>query len=334
MHLDVTGLQERADTLSVFPMGDLLTAHGLLATNYTIEAVKWHTIDEFKKDVVPTLQSSAAEGPFSFFVIRDLSNGRLLSVVPDGVTELKVSQVADFPASEIYDTIKRNMERYNNNGSGSTSALRAAYTLNSSIPVFDYAEYMDGSWSMTVKVPETKIHFNHSDSELSLPIYFPPCLYTLHMNENNVYIKSRIAILMQDSISTRCVKLCRLPLPNISYDGAICIGNVTLNTTTEEGGTRTKTELITMALDMFLNSRWNYDYMATKEMPSNIDAVIEELLTETNTKKEDFPELNAIDGIALKLGKMLFVLRHEGAWERLDLAPISIEDFLRHEIRS
>lgn len=332
MHLDVRALHEQDNALSVLPMGDLLTSHGGLATNYVVEAVKWHTIDEFKTDIVPTLYSTAAEGPFSYFIIRDLSRGRLLSVAPDGVTELRVSSVEDFPATDVITSFKRNMDRYGSNNSSGT--VKAAHTLNTSVPVFDYAEYFDDSWAMTIKVPETRIQFQHNNSDLSLPIYFPPCLYTLRMSANSVYIKSRIALLVQDSISTNFMRLGKLPMPNVSGTGDICIGNVTLNAATEEGRTRTKTELVTMALDMFLNSRWNLDYMGGRDIPSNTDTVIAELLDETGTEKSAYPELNVLNATELKLGKLLFVFRHAGAWERLNFEPFDIEGFLGHEIRS
>lgn len=118
-----------------------------IATAFDIESYRTMTIEQFKQEVVPNLKSSDAEGPFSYYVLRDLSEGSYITIMPDGVIEYKVRSVKETEMKTLIETLRTNSNRQD--------ACLIPMILNCPFPVYSYAE-KDNLWEITIKTPETR----------------------------------------------------------------------------------------------------------------------------------------------------------------------------------
>ena len=280
-----------------------MTGSGV-ATAFRISSWRPMTIQEFKDEIVPTLQSSQAEGPFHYYVLRDLSNGRFLTIYPDGVIDYKVESVTDTSTQEVVQGLIE--------GSGDDTVETV---INSSLPVFGYKEGM--TWSLSVKIPETRFRFRNSNlfatTDQAPFVYMPPVIFKVVGRQEQI-VNRYVWLLYQDSISADNVKRAHLPLPNIWSDGKICVGRTAaLN---EKNSTPTKMQLLMQAWDLFINSDWNFDLLSSAVFPDNLEAVYNScrdpdsiLVKKANTARETNVK---------KLLQFLEILREPGRWEQLN----------------
>ena len=281
-----------------------MTGSGV-ATAFEISSWRPVTMEEFKKDVVPTLTGSPAEGKFHYYVLRDLSNSRFLTVYPDGAIEYKVEEVRDACVEDVIRELQEGRDDDDN---------IQEVIINSVWPVFGYK---DGTtWSLSVKIPETRFRFKNSllfrNPNEAPFIYMPPVIFQIigrdkHINNRYVWV------LAQDSLSEEYVKKAQRPLPNVWHGGKICVGRTaSLN---ENVGNISKMQLLMQAWDLFINSDWNFDLLDSNLFPDNLDEVYLKYRREDSVLAKKAEERN--EQRVMKLLQLLEILSEPGRWEEL-----------------
>lgn len=273
----------------------LLEANGGIATKYYIDKYRYMTLDEFREKVAPTLKSGPSEGPFHYYVIRDLQSSRIFTLEPDGITEMHVTDLIDFPVEEL----RRSLE------DDDTSLVDLKF--NSSFPIYSYSERRD-CWEMSVKTPESPVTIN-MDGLGRKQIYMPPCMYTVQCTKGGTVTNTKVAVIMQDSLDADLVKLAHLPFPNVYADTHICTGTSRLTETVEN---MPKSMIVAKSWQLLITGNFNHDLMfvADQNMPSNLSEVYKELFPDDTTTFQHAFE------------KLLKVLSVKGAWERLSWKAI------------
>lgn len=289
----------------------LYESGGGCATAFKIDSYRTMSIEQFKEHVVPTLESIAAEGRFSYYILRDLSKGRYLTIYPDGVVEYSVKEVMEIPAANLIDDLLKTAQN---------NVEVATKVINSSLPVYEYGEDSSGHWKMSVKIPETKFKFRNTElyiDETDYPnIYMPPVLYTVEASKENVIYNTWVKVLVQDSFDAAKCKFGHLALPNIYGSTRICRGRTYLQGN-EDPSTMSKMRIVASSWDLFINSLWNTDLIYEKPFPDNLD----EVFSAIEDPSEDYKD-HAENSSEYKLCKLVEVLKEEGRWEQLNWAPL------------
>ena len=246
--------------------GELFESHGAFVEKYTCSKYRFMTIEQFKKDVVPTLESSEAEGKFFHYILRDLSKGRFFTVEPDGVHEFYVERAYQIYTEALIKEIK---ERENNKVNKPSLAL----DLNCSAQVVSYKEFTN-SIELTLKIPSIKILFHHEIHEkLNIPIYLPPLLYKVQLNiQNNVPLRTFVYVLKEDSVLTKNIVIGDLALPNIyaeSSNHQICTGTTRFREDVKFES-MTPAMVASKAFELFLSSNFNFDLFMLERLPPNL----------------------------------------------------------------
>lgn len=303
MLVDPTENNERA--ISV-----LYEAGGGLATAFKIDSYRTMSIDQFKEQIVPTLKSTPAEGRFSYYILRDFSNNRYLTIYPDGVVEYNVESVQEVPASTLIEELLKIAQK---------DTCVQTKIINSSLPVYEYGEDSLGSWKMSVKIPETRFKFKNTSlyaNEADYPyIYMPPVIYTVEASKNNVIRNTWVKVLVQDSFDAAKCKFGHLTLPNIYHSTKICRGRTYLQEN-EDPSTMSKMRIVASSWDLFINSLWNFDLLAEKPFPVNLDEVFNSI----ENPSEHYKDYGHFECQALC--KLVEVLKEEGRWEQLQWVPL------------
>lgn len=280
-----------------------------VASLYEISAFRSMSISDFKEHIVPNLKDTEASGRFFYYVIRDLSEGRIFSLYPDGVMEYKVNSLREVKTEQLVTAL---LEQ-----TGEKESLSDTI-LNSQFPVWAFAENT-GYWRMSVKVPETRFQFRHPNlfrNEADYPwIFMPPVIYTVLARKSDNTVKDTyIKLLVQDSLAEEKCSFAHLPLPNIWSDGRICVGDTYLKDSNDMSQW-SKTKVVAASLDLFLNTNWNYD-LFDSYIPDNLNAVYMEM----------YPELEIPDrlrgGKGEQLWKIVHIYKEQGAWEKLHYHPM------------
>lgn len=279
-----------------------------IATSFCISSYRTMTIEQFKQEVVPNLKSSDAEGPFSYYVLRDLSEGSYLTIMPDGVIEYKVDSVRETEMKILVDNLLTSRNR--------EDVGLAPMILNCPFPVYSYAE-KDNLWEITIKTPETRFKYRHEglfrDNDEEPFIYMPPLLYTVRYS-GQAFRESRVCLLSFDSVDPARIVRAHLPLPNIWPDTKICVGSTHVENASNRE--QNKTQLLLQSWDLFLNGRHNFDLLDRAYFPENLDQIFEKYelkLAEYMTTRS-----TAI----VKLHKLLKILEAPGRWEELEWIKI------------
>lgn len=286
-----------------------MTGSGV-ATAFKISGWRPMTIEQFKNEIVPTLQPSQAEGKFHYYVLRDLANSRYLTVYPDGVIDYKVEEVVDAPAADVVQALIED--------AGDDNTVETV--INSSLPVYGFKE--GTTWSLSVKIPETRFLFRNSSlfaNTADAPyVYMPPVIFKIVGRQEHI-INRYVWLLAQDSISEEFVKKAKLPLPNVWSDGKICVGRTAaLN---EKTGKPSKMQLLMQAWDLFINSDWNFDLLCSTAFPDNLDTVYTACRNpDSNLVK--MAETSVCELRVKKLLQLLEILKEPGRWEQLNWVTI------------
>ena len=275
-----------------------------LATAFSIESYRPMTIEQFKQEVVPNLKSSDAEGPFSYYVLRDLSNGSYVTIMPDGVMEYKVSSVRETDMKTLVDTLLANRNR--------DDIGLAPMLINSPFPVYAYAE--KGSlWEITIKTPETRFKYRHEglfrNTDEEPFIYMTPLMYTVKYS-GQAFRESKVCLLAFDSVDPAKIVRAHLPLPNIWPDTKICVGSTHVENAVNRE--QTKTQLLLQSWDLFLNGRHNFDLLDRACFPDNLDQIFEKY----ELKLAEYMTTRAT--AIVNLHKLLKILEAPGRWEELN----------------
>lgn len=277
-----------------------------VATAFNISSWRPMTIEEFKRDIVPTLEPTKAEGKFHYYVLRDLSHDRFITVYPDGVIDYHVEEVRD---ASVDDVVKELIE-------GTEEEDTRETIINSSWPVYGYKE--GTTWSLSVKIPETRFRFKNSllfrNPDDAPFIYMPPVIFKI-IGRGNRIDNRYVWLLAQDSLSEKFIKKAHLPLPNVWKEGKICVGRTA--SLTEEQGENSKMQLLMKAWDLFINSDWNFDLLDSSLFPTNLEEVYLKYrkLDSLIVKKADNDNLEPRVKCLLQL---LEILKEPGRWEELE----------------
>ena len=275
-----------------------------VVSKYSVDEYKVMTIEEFKKDIVPTLEPSEAEGNFHYYVLRDLSRGRYLTVLPDCVIDYKVSGVTDIKGDAFIDDLIATSRR--------EEAHIDEKIINMNLPVFGYGEDKT-RWRMTVKTPETKFQFrcpNLFKNEDEYPwVYIPPCLYTVVVNKlTGGLVDSYVKFLVEDSYDASMCKTAECCLPNVfTGNGRICRGDTHFKGISVSPDWP-KMRLVTATWDLFLNSYWNFDLVEPSKFPTNMSELLAAL-----PEKVDMPTDLSEKGSYL--WRFLKLIETKGKWE-------------------
>ena len=288
----------------------LIEAGGGCASAFNIESYRTMSIDQFKEHIVPTLKSTPAEDRFFYYVLRDLSNYRYLTIYPDGVVEYKVDSVHEIPANKLVEVLVEE---------GSRGSSISTNIINSSLPVYEYGEDNIGRWKMSVKIPETRFKFRNSyfytDEEQYPYIYMPPVLYTVEASKENVISNSFVKVLVQDSFDAAKCKFGHLALPNIYRSGRICRGRTYLQDSSDAEN-MSKMRIIASSWDLFINSLWNADLLYDTLFPDNVNEVFDTLESPSDLYKK---YSNSKDR---NVCKVIEILKEGGRWEQLHWVPM------------
>ena len=279
-----------------------------IATCFHLNGYRTMTIEQFKQEVVPTLKTSDAESKFSYYVLRDLSNGRYITVMPDGVIEYKVSSVNECSLEALKEKLLA--------ADREQQETLAPIVINSPFPVYSYAEKGD-LWEITVKTPETRFRYKHEglfrNPDEAPFIYMPPLLYTV-MYSGQIFRNSWVSLLQADSVDPQRIVKAHLPLPNIWTDTRICVGSTHVVNVSDKP--LSKMQLLLQSWDLFLNGIHNNDLLRDDLFPVNLDSVFESL----SLKLETYMLQNSPEHIYLF--KLLKILEQPGRWELLEWKAI------------
>lgn len=256
-------------------VGELFENHGAFVDKYTCDKYRFMTVEQFKNEVVPTLESSETSGDFYHYVIRDLSQNRILTIEPDGVHEFHVKDMRQMFSTEFIRYIIEN-----NKNKEDRELLNL--DLNSSAPVIRYKEFSN-SLEVVLKIPSLKMLFHHEIyPALNIPIYLPPLLYKVRLNKiSNVPETTFVCALVEDSILSENIVLGDLALPNIysaSSNFAICTGSTRFRSNVEFDK-MTATMAANKAFELFLSSNFNFDLFLVGRLPSNLFSEFEKKLS-------------------------------------------------------
>lgn len=259
--------------------------------------------EQLIKELQETDFNRDAQGPLSYYVLRDLSNKRYLTVCPDGIYKYNVLDFKEEPIADIRDALlTANNER----------AMKKTL-LNTITPVL---AYWDGGVrkAIALKMPPVRFRYNNTVLGINQMITLPPVVYKVEAT-GGVIEKTYVCVIMQDSTDPTKLKLAHLPMPNIYANTSICVGSSRSLTSTN------KKDIISVAYaswDLFVNSNWNVDLLDGHMLPSNLDEVFNEL--------KDVPEELTRPGWPLHR-KLIAVLRDKEGWSKLQWR--AVDDSIR-----
>ena len=281
--------------------GTIFDCNSAYVSKYDFNAYRTMTFEQFKKEIVPTLQESEATGEFFHYEIRDLSHSNYFVLMRDGVIQYKVAKATDLEYDKFYEEFKKLNDRSKN---------LKRYIINSTLPVYSYGEG-DGLWEMAVKIPETKFRFHSPNYDGEHVIYMPPVVYSVTASNKFRYIRSSVKVITQDSIDYTRMKFGILPFPNVCpADSHICVGaSYSDNIDTD---TMTPTKFVAMSWDLFLGSNWNHDYLVNAFFPANLEEISKKY--NANPEPDNKPEV-------VKFRTLLELLKKPGVYEELEWEP-------------
>lgn len=284
-------------------VGEIFKEYGNVAINFNVSGYRTMTLDEFKQDVLPTLQPVKCSQSMSYYVIRDLSNKACYCLLPDCVEEFHVSSWYEIPTNDLQKQLLKTAR----------DKAETEIVFDLPVPLLKY-RYSDISWTAIVKIPHTKFMYRSTllgehigDGIL---INLPSCVFKVKANSNNVVQHVAVYVIKEDSVVLDNIKLAHLSLPNIYSDGSICMGSTRI---TDQTNIKSKGQLVMAVWDLFINSNWNLDLLSSGRFPDNLSAVYESLPTHvTDTGTED--------GRVLSLLKLLDCLHDDTAYLNLNWA--------------
>lgn len=246
-------------------VGSLFEKMGAIYSHSRITAYRTMTIEDFIRDVVPTLKSgAAADTNFFKYNIKDLSSGRIILVQPDGVEEFFVTEHEEHFEEDFFNTYKSERESSNVSRRDSIRLM----DINIDLPVIKYGEDNE-VWKAFVKVPSRSIMFRNNRlfrDDRQIRLYLPPLVYGVKFSKTGNFLGSGVAVLVEDSIDLANIKLGKLGLPNIFENGAICVGNTRIEGVSS---VTSKAALIGKSFELFMDSNWNVDLVNNRNIPDN-----------------------------------------------------------------
>lgn len=217
--------------------------------------------EQLIKELQETELNKEAQGPLSYYVLRDLYNGRYCTICPDGIYKYSVLEFLEAPVSDIREAINNNSQQ-----------LMRKTVLNTVTPVLAYWEGTNRH-AVALKIPPVRFRYNNITLGINEMITLPPVVYKVAA-VGSVIEKTWVCVIAQDSTDLEKLELAMLPFPNIYEDAHICVGS-SRNTSGS-----VKTDIISLAhasWDLFVNSSWNVDLLRFGVNPPNLDEVFNKL---------------------------------------------------------
>lgn len=248
-------------------VGEIFKEYGNVAINFNVSGYRTMSLDEFRKDVLPTLQPVKCSQAMSYYVIRDLSHKTCYCLLPDCVEEFRVSSWYEITTDKVREKLMKE--------AGPSAEKEIVFDLP--VPLLKY-RYNETSWTAIVKIPHTK--FMYRSTLLAeyigdgILINLPPCIFKVKANNNDVVQQVAVYVIKADSVVFDNIKLAHLPLPNIYNDGSVCMGSTRIE---DQASITSKGQLVMAVWDLFINSNWNLDLLTSNILPDNLSAVYETL---------------------------------------------------------
>lgn len=260
---------EVAGHIACVETGDDTKNEGVFTSKHTEKTAYMFKFDKActisKEQLIKELQETElnkeAQGPLSYYVLRDLYNGRYCTICPDGIYKYNVLEFLEAPVKDIKDAFKSKEQQ----------EMRKT-VLNTITPVMAYWDGADRH-AVALKIPPVRFRYNNIALGINEMITLPPVIYKVEA-VGSVIEKTWVCVIAQDSLDPEKIELAKLPFPNIYEDTHICVGN----SRNMEGVN--KTDIISIAYaswDLFINSSWSTDLLNADENPINLGEVFSEL---------------------------------------------------------
>lgn len=249
--------------------------------------------EQLIKELQETELNKEAQGPLSYYVLRDLYNGRYCTICPDGIYKYNVLEFLEAPVNDIREALNNNSQQ-----------MMRKTVLNTATPVLAYWEGTNRQ-AVALKIPPVRFRYKNIILGINEMITLPPVVYKVTA-VGSVIEKTWVCVIAQDSMDLEKLELARLPFPNIYEDAHICVGS-SRNTSGS-----VKTDIISLAhasWDMFINSSWNVDLLRFSINPDNLEAIFSEL--------KDVPDILNYQDYRKAHRQLIAVLREPDGYSRL-----------------
>ena len=202
------------------------------------------SLDYFKNNEVTKLGDGADQ-----YLIRDLSNNRILVLMPDCVLKFKLNDLSEISGQEYNSLVNRGEENI------------SKQVWNSKIPIYSYGS-TSNSFTMAIKVPPMKMLFRHvanrggGSKESIIPINMPPLLYEVNSTHGGCIKNGRVGIYLEDATGKPDIR--HLYFPNVFNGGNLCLGNISRETSSS---VKNDYDVTMAAFQVWINSKFNNDLL-------------------------------------------------------------------------
>lgn len=223
----------------------IIHAHGGIATEVTFDRLEEMTVDEFIKNVAPTL----GQHKDKLTLIRDSVSGNLLRILNDTVVMYHITGMSDVFIDTLLDKL----------------VLDRPITIrpNLKYPLIQYVQKENGVKEVCVAIPEKQFIFHSAFNNRQFAIWHPPLWLNVQMTSANIPGHVRICAVLDRDPVLENTQTYHIPFPNIYFHGGICFGGTRITTATNRA--LTESDAIQAIYDQIFTSNFNLDLLRNEE---------------------------------------------------------------------
>ena len=221
--------------------GEMFHLHGGVATKVRFESLEEMPIDDFFRDVAPTLAGKRDVVVFG----RDSVHENMYRLLGDTAVIYHGVQIQDVFMDQFYKGLQEDKP--------------LSLDLNLSFPLVRYVKEKNGGETrICVYIPEAEFTFR-TTLDRSWRIWHPPLWLSVRLSSTNVPNQHRMCVVIDREETIGATKIYHMPFPNVHDDGEICFGYTNMNV--REGQVLTEAAAIQMTYNRYFMSQFNHDLM-------------------------------------------------------------------------
>ena len=220
--------------------GEMFHLHGGVASKVEFDSFEEMPIDDFYKDVAPTLAGKHDIVVFG----RDGVQETMFRLLGDTATIYHGVKISDVFVDDFYKCLQEDKP--------------FSLDLNLSFPLVRYTKDKTGGSKICVYIPESEFTLNSTFGK-SWRIWHPPIWLSVRLSSTNVPNQHRLCVVPDREETVKATKIFHIPFPNVHEDGEICFGHTTM--TLREGQVLTEAAAIQMTYNRYFMSQFNHDLM-------------------------------------------------------------------------
>lgn len=226
---------------------DIIHQHGGVATQVAFDSLQEMSIEDFVKNVVPTLGHSDDR----FAIIKDTTSDQMVRILRDNVAVYHITGIRDVFFDKMLERLMEDQQ--------------VTITPNLQFPLIQWKVMQSGEKLLVVEIQENQFSMRHSSFTDNHVIWHPRLWLKMRLTVQNIPSAWRLRAVQQHPRDLANDRLLHVPLPNVFQSGDICWGSTHYNRADTDKAL-SENDAILLTLDRFFNSTFNFDLIDDEDM--------------------------------------------------------------------